>query len=97
VVSNRSFLTVINVTAAAPLTRVADYQAFQHPVMRVRWDHTRERLLATGMDQQLTKVSKDDEGALKVAYKIRVPQEITTMDVSADGKHFAVGLSNGRR
>ena len=53
VVANGSLLTVLNVTAAAPLTRVADYQAFQRPVMRVRWDKTRERLMAAGMDQQL--------------------------------------------
>ena len=32
---------------------------------------------------------------MKVAYKIRVPQEITSMDVSADGLHFAMGLSTG--
>lgn len=50
--ANGSLLTVLNVTAEG-LTRVADYQAFQRPVMRVRWDKTRERLMAAGMDQQL--------------------------------------------
>jgi hypothetical protein len=63
--------------------------------MRVRWDKTRERLLAAGMDQQLKVFARDEDGSLKVAYKIRLPQEITSMDVSADGLHFAMGLSTG--
>ena len=63
--------------------------------MRVRWDKTRERLLAAGMDQQLKVFAREEDGTLKVAYKIRLPQEITSMDVSADGLHFAMGLSTG--
>jgi hypothetical protein len=76
------------------LEKIADYQAFQRPVMRVRWDSTRERLLAAGMDQQL-KIFAREEGALKVAYKIRLPQEITAMDIAKDGLHFAMGLATG--
>lgn len=63
--------------------------------MRVRWDKTRERLLAAGMDQQLKVFAREEDGTLKVAYKIRLPQEVTSMDVSADGLHFAMGLSTG--
>ena len=47
------------------------------------------------MDQQLKVFAKDEDGTLKVAYKIRLPQEITSMDVSVDGLHFAMGLSTG--
>jgi hypothetical protein len=35
-------------------------------------------------------------GGLRVVYKIRVPQEITSMDVSGNGKHFTIWLSNGK-
>lgn len=63
--------------------------------MRVRWDPTRERLLAGGMDQQMKIFARDEDGTLKVAYKIRVPQEITSLDISSDGLHFALGLSTG--
>jgi hypothetical protein len=62
--------------------------------MRVRWDAGRERLMAGGQDQQL-KLFSYNEGQLKVAYKIKLPQELSCMDVSPDGQHFAVGLANG--
>ena len=62
--------------------------------MRVRWDPNRERLLAAGMDSQL-KFFSYEEKILKLAYKIRAPQEITSLDISVDGVHFAMGLSTG--
>ena len=52
--------------------------------MRVRWDTARERLIAGGQDQQL-KLFSYEEGVLKVAYKIKLPQEVSCMDVSPDG------------
>ena len=35
------------------------------------------------------------DNQLKVAYKIKLPQEISCLDVAPDGQHFAVGLANG--
>lgn len=46
------------------------------------------------MDQQL-KIFAREDGAFKVAYKIRLPQEVTSMDVAKDGLHFAMGLATG--
>ena len=51
-------------------------------------------MIAGGQDQQL-KLFSYEEGVLKVAYKIKLPQEVSCMDVSPDGQHFAVGLSTG--
>lgn len=32
---------------------------------------------------------------LKVAYKIKLPQEVSCIDIAPDGNHFAVGLAGG--
>lgn len=53
--------------------------------MRVKWDAHRERLLAGGLDQQMKIFSLEADNVLKVAYKIKLPQEISCMDVSSDG------------
>ena len=63
--------------------------------MRVRWDPVRERLLAGGQDRQLKMFSVEADSVLKVAYKIRMPEEISCLGVSVDGLHFAVGLAGG--
>ncbi len=36
------------------------------------------------------------ENTLKVAYKIKVPQEISCLDISSDGVHYSLGLSTGQ-
>lgn len=62
--------------------------------MRVRWDSHRERLMAGGQDGQL-KLFAMEEDSLKVAYKIKLPEEVACMDMAIDGNHFAVGLASG--
>ena len=37
----------------------------------------------------------NDDHELSVAYKIKVPSEVFALDFSADGNHFAMGLSDG--
>lgn len=32
---------------------------------------------------------------MKVAYKIKLPEEVACLDVAVDGNHFAVGLAGG--
>jgi WD40 repeat protein len=95
VVANGPVMSLLNVSEdMASFKRVADYTAFQKPVMRVRWDAHRERLMAGGQDAQM-KLFAMEEGVLKVAYKIKLPHELSCLDVSPDGQHFAVGMSNG--
>jgi hypothetical protein len=36
-----------------------------------------------------------EEDSLKVAYKIKLPEEVACMDMAIDGNHFAVGLASG--
>jgi len=49
VVANGPILSILNLNGEQnAFTRVADYQSFQKPVLRVRWDAARERLMAGG-------------------------------------------------
>lgn len=68
--------------------------------MRVRWDAARERVLAGGLDCQLKLFALERDpltknALLKVAYKVKLPQEVTSLDVAGDGMHFALGMSTG--
>lgn len=63
--------------------------------MRVRYDKTKDRLLAGGLDNLLKFFSVEEDFSLKVAYKIKMPSEIFAMDISADGNHFGLGLNTG--
>ena len=61
----------------------------------MRYDGARDRVIAGGLDCQLKFFSITDESELSVAYKIKVPSEIFALDISADGNHFSMGLSDG--
>ncbi len=37
----------------------------------------------------------EPNGILRVAYKVKLPEEITCFDVANDGNHYAVGLASG--
>jgi hypothetical protein len=39
--------------------------------------------------------TEDSTPVLKIAYKIKMPEEISCLDVAHDGNHFAVGLAGG--
>ena len=39
--------------------------------------------------------SCDDSSNLTVTYKIKVPAQVFAFDMSTDGNHFAMGLSDG--
>ncbi len=62
----------------------------------MRYDKTRERVIAGGLDSQLKffQITGSDEDQLTVAYKIKVPSEIVAFDVSPDGNHFSLGLND---
>lgn len=56
--------------------------------------------MAGGLDGQLKILAADyEEGqsipTLRVAYKVKVPEEITCMDVAVDGSHYALGMAGG--
>ena len=63
--------------------------------MRIRYDKSRDRVVAGGLDNQLKFFNVTDEHDVSVAYKIKVPSEIFALDFSADGNHFSMGLSDG--
>lgn len=52
-------------------------------------------MIAGGLDNQLKFFSIEENEGLKVAYKIKVPSEIFSMDISSDGNHFGLGLNTG--
>jgi WD40 repeat protein len=98
VVANGPILTCLKIGEDQRFIKQAEYQAFQRSVMRVRWDPTKERLLASGLDSQMKVFSLENDGAtpiLKVAYKVKLPEEVSCMDVSLDGNHYALGLASG--
>lgn len=39
--------------------------------------------------------SFEEDETMKVAYKIKLPSELFTVDFSADGNHYAMGLNDG--
>lgn len=78
------------------IRRLNDFYPFQKPCLKVRYDKTRERVIAGGLDSQLKffQITGSDEDQLTVAYKIKVPSEIVAFDVSPDGNHFSLGLND---
>ena len=90
-----SALSIVTLDGAQQLKKANDYYPFQKPVSRVRYDGARDRVIAGGLDCQLKFFSITDESELSVAYKIKVPSEIFALDISADGNHFSMGLSDG--
>lgn len=65
--------------------------------MRVRYDTHRQRLIAGGMDPHLKffEFGLNDYKDVKIAYKIKLPCEVGCMDISSDGNHYALGLTDG--
>jgi len=94
VVANGSALTLLHLDASNNFKIVNEYFPFQRPIMRIKYDKTRQRIMAGGLDGQLKFFEIQDE-ELKVAYKIKVPSEIYAFDVSSDGNHYSMGLNDG--
>ena len=64
--------------------------------MRVRWDSHRSRLLAGGNDGTLKIFQLDEDNvSLRLSYKLKLPAELTSLDISTCGNHLAIGLSTG--
>ena len=61
----------------------------------MRYDSSRDRVIAGGLDSQLKFFTVTDEHEISVSYKIKVPSEIFAFDFSGDGHHFALGLADG--
>lgn len=79
---------------------IGESHVFQKPIMRLRFDKTRDRIVAGGMDSHLKFLSVEESlggvgDQLKIVYKIKVPNEIYALDLSPDSNHFAVGLNDG--
>ena len=77
------------------LAEATSYYPFQKTVTRVRYEASRDRIVAGGLDSQLKFFGINDENELSVAYKIKVPSEIFALDFSSDGNHFSMGLADG--
>ena len=77
------------------LTERSSFFPFQKPASRVRFDPSRDRVVAGGLDSQLKFFSVTDDHQVSVQYKIKVPSEIFALDFAADGSHFAMGLNDG--
>ena len=93
--ANGNALSVAEITEQGTLEQKQSFYPFQKPAMRVRYDKARDRVIAGGLDSQLKFFEVNDEHKVSVAYKIKVPSEIFALDFSADGNHFAMGLSDG--
>lgn len=63
--------------------------------MKTRFDKLRSRLLVGGLDSHLKIIQIEENLELKIAYKIKVPSEIFSLDISNDGNHFGLGLNDG--
>lgn len=50
--------------------------------MRVRYDSTRERLVAGGLDSHLKFFKLEGRDQLSVEYKIKLPSEIFALDLA---------------
>lgn len=86
-------LAKINETS---IRRLNDFYPFQKPCLKVRYDHSKNRVIAGGLDSQLKffQVSGEEQDQLQVEYKIKVPSEIFAFDIAKDGNHFALGLND---
>jgi WD40 repeat protein len=97
VIANGNALSLTKIIDNNRFEIVNEFHPFQKPIMRVRYDRVRQRLLAGGLDNMLKffSVHSNANGDLKVEYKIKVPSEIFAFDFSYDGNHFAMGLNDG--
>jgi len=84
--------------AELTLRIIGECHVFQKPIMKLRYDKVRDRIVAGGLDNHLKFLSVEDSETttqLKIVYKIKVPSEIFAVDLSSDGNHFALGLNDG--
>lgn len=65
--------------------------AHQKNVLKVRYDVCKDRLITGGLDSHLKFFSASD---FKVAYNIKTPSEVYSLDFSSDGNHYALGLND---
>ena len=63
----------------------------------MRYDENRDRIIAGGLDCHLKFLEFRGEARNQLvnSYKIKVPSEIMSFDISSDGNHFALGLNDG--
>ena len=82
------------------LETVSEFSLFQKPVIKVRYDDERDRVVAGGLDSMLKFMQPtEEEGThgLKVVHKIKLPSEVFSLDVSKCGNHFGLGLNDQHR
>ena len=82
------------VSTSNKLKKINEYYPFQKPIMSVKYDAHRQRIIVGGLDGQL-KFFEVLDNELRVAYKIKLPSEIFAFDFSSDGNHYAMGLNDG--
>ena len=66
--------------------------------MKVVYDPIRQRVIATGLDQQIKFFEIfEHEGALqlRLQYKVKLPGPVFTFAISSDGNHYIIGLMDG--
>jgi len=95
VVAQGNTLTLAKMDESS-IRRLNDFYPFQKPCLKVKYDATKKRVIAGGLDSHLKffSVGGSDMDQLQVDYKIKVPSEIFAFDVSKDGNHFALGLND---
>jgi WD40 repeat protein len=94
-VANGNTISIVKIDEANIMTRQNDYVAFQKPIMRIRYDKLKDRIIAGGFDSHLKFLTIEENNTLKISYKIKVPSEIFAFDISGDNSHFGVGLNDG--
>ena len=100
-IANGSILSTIKINESQKLIKQNEFIAFQKPIMKVKYDKVKDRILAGGLDSSLKFFQIEENPInkelldLKVAYKIKVPSEVFCLDISQDGHHIGMGLNNG--
>lgn len=94
VVSHGNSLSIAALTEGH-IEEKTSFYPFQRPATRVRYDSSRDRVVAGGLDGLIKFFDVSDSHELSVAYKIKVPSQIFALDFSADGEHFSMGLADG--
>lgn len=89
---------ISQVMVGEKLETVSEFSLFQKPVIKVRYDDERDRVVAGGLDSMLKFMQPTQEEGihgLKVVHKIKLPSEVFSLDVSKCGNHFGLGLNDG--
>lgn len=96
-VANGPLISIVEVKDEA-MTLLTTFHAFQKPVLKVCWDSNKERILASGLDQQIKffeLIEENEEIQMRLTYKMKLPNAVFQLSVSSDGNHYVVGLLNG--